>query len=522
MVKCAKCGYQGEGDSCARCGVIFSKLRSGTPSEGPRPAGSQRTAYRQPKPPPAPGFSFLNVIVLASVLVLVGAAGWHFVRGTSQQPAEQSPAEMPLTSEDGALVSRSDVPISGEVTERSRGGAVLSLPGHAGGEKKDGESITFPAVVKVSLPTLSVRTVTESDVQKVVDIAEQHPGEEQLADFVAKASLLLALRHFAEGHYRDTLASASEAETWGADPRDVARLSARTYLELQDLSEALKWARAALAFGPDPDMYSILGNVYYLREELDRAIEAWEYSLALRDDATVRASLEKAVREAAVAETLDKQRLSHFIVKYEGETMEDTGRLVLGSLERSYGFLKSRLDFEPKEPVVVILYARRDYNELGGPKWSAGLFDGKVRVPVRGLQNLDRHVESTLRHELTHAFLYAQAGKNCPRWLQEGMAEYSEGTDASQYGKMLAQRIDQDGDFAYCLVGVRCDVRLYYPAATSVVDYIIKNRGMGGVKDILSLLGEGYNIDQALNEVVGRDEMGLMKEWQHFVKRRYL
>jgi hypothetical protein len=269
-------------------------------------------------------------------------------------------------------------------------------------------------------------------------------------------------------------------------------------------------------------MYSILGNVYYLREELDKAIEAWEHSLALRDDPTVRASLEKAGREAAIAENFDKQRLSHFIVKYEGETMEDTGRRVLGSLERSYGFLKSRLNFEPKEPVIVILYARRDYNELGGPKWSAGLFDGKVRVPVRGLLNLDQHVESTLRHELTHAFLYAQAGKNCPRWLQEGMAEYAEGTDASQYGKMLAQRIDQDSDFAYCLVGVRCDVRLYYPAATSVVDYIIKNRGMGGVQDILSLLGEGYNIDQALNEVMGRDEMGLMKEWQHFVKRRYL
>ena len=32
------------------------------------------------------------------------------------------------------------------------------------------------------------------------------------------------------------------------------------------------------------------------------------------------------------------------------------------------------------------------------------------------------------------------------------MAEHSEGTDASQYGKMLAQRIDQDSDFAYCLI----------------------------------------------------------------------
>ena len=231
-------------------------------------------------------------------------------------------------------------------------------------------------------------------------------------------------------------------------------------------------------------MYSVLGNVYYLREELGRAIEAWEQSLSLREDGTARAALERVRREAEVEEDYDKQRLAHFIVKYEGETMEQTGRLVLRSLEKSYAFLKSRLDFEPKEPIVVILYARREYNDLGGPDWSAGLFDGKVRVPVRGLVSLDQNVESTLRHELTHAFLYAQAGQNAPRWLQEGMAEYCEGTDASQFGKMLAERIEEDENFAYCLVGVRCDVRLYYPAATSVVDYIIQNRGMGGIKGL--------------------------------------
>jgi tetratricopeptide (TPR) repeat protein len=379
-----------------------------------------------------------------------------------------------------------------------------------------------PAVAAVELPTLSIRTISPDVMQQLVAIADQYPEDTRLAEFVAKAYLLLALRRFAEGRYRETLASAAEAEDWGASPRDVARVSARTYLELQDLDRALRWAQAALAFGPDPDMYSVLGNVYYLREEVDKAIEAWEQSLALRDDATVRASLERARREAAVEENFDKQRLSHFIVKYEGESMEDTGRLVLGSLERSYGFLKSRLDFEPKEPVVVILYARRDYNELGGPKWSAGLFDGKVRVPVRGLVSLDKNVESTLRHELTHAFLYAQAGQNCPRWLHEGMAEYCEGTDASQYGEMLAKKIEEDSNFAYCLIGMRCSVRLYYPAATSVVDYIIRNRGMGGVKDLLSLLGEGQSIDQALTKVMGRDEMGLMNDWQHFVKRRYL
>lgn len=531
MVKCAKCGFESDGETCGRCGVVFSKLRSGSPAERPSPSRTERAAYRRPKPQ-ARGFSFLNVIVLATVAVLVGLVGFRVSQRLSGQSESADTADLaesaPMTPIVNERLSGLPVPVGGEVAAPGGGGvvpgsgAVLSIPGLELGASDGAESGLAAAATAVELPRLSTATVTPEVVQQIVEIANQHPDEPKIGEFVAKAYLLLSLRQFGERRFRETLASVVKAEKWGASRQDVARISARTYLELQNLERAFQWAQAALAFGPDPDMYSVLGNVYYLREELGRAIEAWEQSLSLREDGTARAALERVRREAEVEEDYDKQRLAHFIVKYEGETMEQTGRLVLRSLEKSYAFLKSRLDFEPKEPIVVILYARREYNDLGGPDWSAGLFDGKVRVPVRGLVSLDQNVESTLRHELTHAFLYAQAGQNAPRWLQEGMAEYCEGTDASQFGKMLAERIEEDENFAYCLVGVRCDVRLYYPAATSVVDYIIQNRGMGGIKDLLTLLGQGQDLDAALTQVMGRDELGLMNDWQHFVRRRYL
>lgn len=513
MVKCPKCGFESSEEACARCGVIFSKLRS------PRP---HRPTQERPHRPMAvrSGTSHLNVIVLASVMVLAGLSAWHLIqRNAGNEVAEdRPPAEIPkrLTAEPA------DVPIGGEIRPRP-GGGVLRIRGVGDGpSNNEGPTVEPPSFASLDLPTLNTGTITPEIVRQITEAADQHPDFEGLQEYAAHAHLILALRQFREGRYRDALASAAKAEKAGAPPQDVARLTARTYLELQDLGHAREWAQTALAFGPDPDMYAILGKVYYLREELAKAVEAWEQSLALKEDPTVRASLEKALREAKVADSFDKQRLSHFIVRYEGESMEDTGRLVLDSLERSYSFLKSRLDFEPSELIVVILYARRDYSELGGPAWSAGLFDGKVRVPVRGLVGLDKHVESTLRHELTHAFLFAQAGQNCPRWLHEGMAEYAEGADASEHGKMLAERIQADGDFAYCLLGARCNVRFFYPAATSVVDYIIRTRGMGGIKDLLTLLGEGRSIDEALRTVTGRDELGLMNDWQYFVKRRYL
>jgi hypothetical protein len=45
---------------------------------------------------------------------------------------------------------------------------------------------------------------------------------------------------------------------------------------------------------------------------------------------------------------------------------------------------------------------------------------------------------------------------------------------------------------------------------------------MGGIKDLLTLLGQGHDIDSALTKVMGRDELGLMNDWQHFMRRRYL
>ena len=249
----------------------------------------------------------------------------------------------------------------------------------------------------------------------------------------------------------------------------------------------------------------------------------WEQSLSLREDGTVRAALERVRREAEVEEDYDKQRLAHFIVKYEGETMEQTGRLVLRSLEKSYAFLKSRLDFEPKEPIVVILYARREYNDFGGARlvgWSlrrkgarAGSGIGKPGSECRidPAARADPMPFCTRRPVRTLLAGCKRAWRNT---VKVPMRVNSE--------RMLAERIEEDENFAYCLVGVRCDVRLYYPAATSVVDYIIQNRGMGGIKDLLTLLGQGQDLDAALTQVMGRDELGLMNDWQHFVKRRYL
>jgi len=462
------------------------------------------------------GFSLANILVLSVCGIALGLAGWYVSERPVPTPEAKVRAPLP------ALATESGPPL--ESIPRAPDDGNLVLPTLSLEPATAPEVVpSAPEVVQIPLPILSLGTISPDVVRQTVALAQKHPEVAAVREHAAKAHLMLAQRHITEGRLRDALAVLAQAKPFEPDPRELARTSAIVYLGLREPGEARRWAQAALAFGPDADMYNVLGQVHYLRQELTQAIEAWQSSLAIRENPVVRAALERAVRETRVEGDLDEKRLAHFIVRYEGETMEDTGRLVLDSLERSYAAIKSMLGFEPAERVVVILLTRQDYAALGGPYWSAGVFDGKVRVPVRGLSQLDRYIEATLRHELTHAFIYARAGEGCPRWLQEGMAEYSEGTRASQFGRRLAEKLEEDESILYCLATNNyCDPSYFYPAATSVVEYLLANRGMGGIRDLLDELGRGTNVDGALGKLTGRSQMELLREWKHWAVRRYL
>lgn len=508
---CPKCGFAEARDpSCARCGVVLAKLGR------PRPAPAAQSPEPEPPPGDSGGFSLANVLVLSVCAIALGLAGWYVAERPVPAPEAKVRAPVP------ARATESGPPAESISRAPEDGNLVLPTPSL---EPVSAPEVVpaAPEVVHVPLPTLSSGTISAEVVRQVVALAQKHPELAAVREHAARAHLMLAQRQITEGRLQDALSVLAQAKPFDPDPRELARTSAIAYLGLREPRQAEQWAQAALAFGPDADMYNVLGQVHYLRQELALAIEAWQNSLAIRENPAVRAALERALRETRVEGDLDEKRLAHFIVKYEGETMEDTGRLVLDSLERSYVAIKSMLGFEPAERVVVILLTRQDYAALGGPYWSSGVFDGKVRVPVRGLTQLDRHVEATLRHELTHAFIHARAGEGCPRWLQEGMAEYSEGTRASQFGRQLAEKLEEDESLVFCLATNNyCDPSYFYPAATSVVEYLLANRGMGGIRDLLEELGRGSDVDRALGRLTGRNQMELLRDWKHWAVRRYL
>jgi hypothetical protein len=75
----------------------------------------------------------------------------------------------------------------------------------------------------------------------------------------------------------------------------------------------------------------------------------------------------------------------------------------------------------------VILQNRDDYlRTSGAAEWSAGVYDGRIRVSLQDWS----HTRTTVSHELVHACL-ASTGE-WPAWLHEGLAQKLAGQTASR------------------------------------------------------------------------------------------
>ena len=62
----------------------------------------------------------------------------------------------------------------------------------------------------------------------------------------------------------------------------------------------------------------------------------------------------------------------------------------------------------------------------GAPVWAAAVFDGRIRVPIRGALAHPEELDRVLSHELAHAFVHSIAPRGVPVWLNEGIAMFFE------------------------------------------------------------------------------------------------
>src|ERR1700726_3930809 len=207
-------------------------------------------------------------------------------------------------------------------------------------------------------------------------------------------------------------------------------------------SPAVSYAQRAVRAAPDsPDAYTILGYAQFSSDHSKEAVASWKRSLALRPDRKVEQFLAKAQREQNVESEFAQGESSHFVLHYEGKQTSEAFRgQIIAALESDFDDLVRDLGSPPRDNILVTLYTEQAFFDVTrAPSWSGALNDGKLRIPISGLNSLTPELARVLKHELAHSFINQLSAGRCPHWLHEGVAQLLEPRTLGTDGRQLAQ-----------------------------------------------------------------------------------
>lgn len=364
----------------------------------------------------------------------------------------------------------------------------------------------------------------------------------------AQANFNAALSHHAasmfelsRGDLEHALSDERTAVSYAPDEPALLMNVAYIYLRRNEYKQALDYLdRAKRIVRDNPDASKLAGWAYYGLNQLDQAVAEWKHSLALRPDKELQAALESALRDKKEEESYKENESAHFKLKYNGAAAPALARDVLRTLEMHFSAIESELNYTPPESIGVVLYTEEAFVDITrAPAWAGALYDGRIRVPVEGLTSVDSELSRSLKHELTHSFvaektktacmgLAASCASRAPTWLQEGLAQWMEGSRSGDNAAALAQIFDDKHAIPLAqLEGSwtrldRDQARYAYAWALANIEYVIQADGMDDIDRILERIGSGMATEQALREVLHSDYKDLMESTVEFLKKHYV
>jgi tetratricopeptide (TPR) repeat protein len=324
---------------------------------------------------------------------------------------------------------------------------------------------------------------------------------------------------------------AEQALVYGSQNRDALLLAAQIDLLSRDYSEAREHLLVAQANFPESaDILGLLGYAAYYAEGAEKALFYLKQAYALSPDPALKSLMDELGQEAAVESQQRQAESYHFTLSWEGpDRSEKFGKDVLEALEQCYRELEIALNFSPREPVVVILYTRQQYMDITkAPAWSGALNDGKIRIPVGGLDSVTPRLTELLKHELTHSFIFQFAQGRVPVWLNEGIAQNVAGESSSEYAAPLSRIFSAkraipmeqlEGSFT------RFDSRtalVAYAQSVAAVEMIRERHGPHTIPGLLTALRDGRPMAEALRGALRLSYADLDEQLAEYVHAKYI
>jgi hypothetical protein len=369
------------------------------------------------------------------------------------------------------------------------------------------------------------RIVRDGSVDRVAleAIASEHNAAQTAVAFYLAGKL-----DYQAGNYNDSRRDFERSLENEPENPAILNYYAALLIRTGNARQAIPYAERAVRLAPDSaDALAVLGYAQFAADRAKDAIQSWKRSLALRPDASIQQVIARAQREASAESSYSERETGHFILRYEGaQSSADFRSQLLSTLESDYVELSHQFGGEPRSSVQVILYTNQAFFDVTQePSWVGALNDGKVRIPLQGLDSVTSSLARVLKHELTHSFVNQLALGRCPHWLNEGIAQMMEPRAVAR-GAQLAQLFQLQREVPlYALEGgfsslTEMQAALAYDESLAAVLYIRDRYGMSDLLRILERLGHGESTEAALRSTIHCDYRQLQDEiWGELVRQ---
>ena len=349
-------------------------------------------------------------------------------------------------------------------------------------------------------------------------------------EIIAAAYFIAGKHEFEKGNFGQARTYLDSALRFQHDSPTILSYYAAVLIRMGMAKQALTYAERATQIDPSSaDAFAVLGFAQFSSDRSKDAIRSWKHSLQLRPDPMVQEYIAKAERETKAEAEFSERASSHFTMHYEGkQTSEQLRRSILLTLESEYDDLVRQLGVAPRENIAVVLYTEEAFFDVTqAPSWSGALNDGKLRIPVNGIDTVNTELARVLKHELAHSFINQVTHGRCPQWLHEGIAQLVEPKSLGGNGRLLARLFTAENEIPFnALEGTfvnfsNVQATVAYAESLAAVEYINDTYGMSDLRRILERIGDGSVPEVALRATIHSDYGHLQAEVGKFLTSKY-
>jgi tetratricopeptide (TPR) repeat protein len=360
--------------------------------------------------------------------------------------------------------------------------------------------------------------------------SEARSGDSKANARAARALHAASQFELAHGDMEHALNDERSALTFVPDDPTILMNVAYLHLKRSEYKASMEYLERARRVAPDdPEVAKLEGWAYYGMVKLDQAVAEWKRALAIAPDPEIQVALAKVERDRREEQNYRENESSHFTLHYDGSAEPELAKEILRGLEMHFGAIESELGYTPPDSIGVVLYTQQAFADITrAPSWVGALNDGRIRVPVQGLTSLTADLSRILKHELTHSFVQQKTHGRAPVWLNEGIAQWIEGSRSRDNAAVLVQVYDEKqamalGEMEGSWMQLPTAVASYaYAWALANTEYIVQTDGIDDVQKILTLIGEGSSTEAAIQEVLHLSYDDLEKETVKYLRKTYM